>query len=129
VTRPDPDRDLRELFAASRRQEAAQAPPFDRLWQRARAAARSAPARAARRLGYAAAAAGVLAAALLLWRPVFHETEPALEASILAWRAPTDFLLETPGAELLSTVPKLGAETGALFPAALAAGPSENRVD
>ena len=52
------------------------------------------------------AAVGLVAAMItVVWRP-----EPRLPsmASIEQWTAPTDFLLETPGRQLLETVPLIG---------------------
>ena len=38
---------------------------------------------------------------------VSHHRRPPLTESIVTWKAPTDFLLRTPGSELLSTVPQI----------------------
>ena len=37
---------------------------------------------------------------------IAHRRPPAAQ-SIVTWKAPTDFLLRTPGSELLSTVPQI----------------------
>jgi hypothetical protein len=37
----------------------------------------------------------------------FHHRRPLVTESIVTWKAPTDFLLRTPGSELLSTVPQI----------------------
>ena len=44
--------------------------------------------------------------ALILWNERIVKTRQYV--SISEWQAPTDFLLKTPGAEWLKTVPKLG---------------------
>jgi len=38
---------------------------------------------------------------------VIHHRRPPVTESIVTWKAPTDFLLRTPGSELLSTVPQI----------------------
>jgi hypothetical protein len=52
-----------------------------------------------------AAAAVAVAVFTVTRRP---ETGPPWAPSIEDWTAPTDFLLETPGIELLETVPSIG---------------------
>jgi hypothetical protein len=37
----------------------------------------------------------------------FHHHRPPAPESIVTWKAPTDFLLRTPGSEVLSTVPQI----------------------
>ncbi len=100
------DEDLRARFAALRRQEEARVPAF------------VLPAAGAGRHGWAAGrlvlvpAVGVAILGLVLWmrigpgRPASHHGGPV--ASIAEWKAPTDFLLETPGRDLLRRVPSIG---------------------
>ncbi len=100
---PEDDRDLRELFAELRHHEQQAAPSFPHMWAAAQARRETRP---RVRLALAAAAIVVL---LLLWprgRPV-----PAPEATpaVVRWTSPTAFLLATPGRELLSSIPALGA--------------------
>jgi hypothetical protein len=38
---------------------------------------------------------------------VVRQRRPPVTESIVTWKAPTDFLLRTPGSELLSTVPQI----------------------
>ena len=100
----EPDRDLRDRFAGIRREDAAGAPSFHAL----RAAA-GLGTQAHRRMAPipALAAAAVLAlAAILILRP-HTPREPLVSLSTTRWVSPTDFLLRVPGAEYLSTVPKL----------------------
>jgi negative regulator of sigma E activity len=84
---------LQQAFDALRQQEAASAPRFDRM-RRARAPRSLAP-----RLAFAAMV--LITVAVIVFRP--QKPQP----SITAWKAPTDFLLQTPGRELLTSVPDL----------------------
>jgi hypothetical protein len=97
----DDDRDLRDRFAHLRAEDRAGVPAF------------RAPSAAARwswspRLVVAAA---IVLIALVLARP--DATPPRLAHEVdlgaAAWRSPTDFLLVTPGRELLRSVPTLGS--------------------
>ena len=99
----DEDGDLRRWFAEQRREELESAPPFRRMWAAARAPRRT------RRPARLAAAAVALALAALLWLRLDREPAPPPGTSppIAEWRSPTEFLLATPGRELLSTVPAL----------------------
>jgi hypothetical protein len=102
------DRDLRDRFAALRREEEARAPAFAALATSRRQHRRLSPGMF---IAAAACVAAILAAVLwampLLWKP---QHEPGTHvASITEWKPPTDFLLETPGRELLRTVPTIGA--------------------
>jgi hypothetical protein len=99
---PEDDRDLHERFAELRRQDAAQAPEFAALLQRR---ARRPRPPAFFRLVIAVACVLVIAVALVR----FHSRPPAKPVpSLSEWRSPTDFLLQTPGRELLISVPRLG---------------------
>ena len=84
---------LRDAFGTLRQQEEASAPRFDRMW-RARAPRSLTP-----RLAFAAMV--LITVAVLVFRP--EKPQP----SITAWKAPTDFLLQTPGRELLQSTPEL----------------------
>ena len=98
-----PDDMLRRRFAALRGEEDQQAPEFAALWK-ARAGARRRQTR-----WFAAAACMLVALLALLWmRPAQRRPDNKTVASITEWKAPTDFLLETPGRELLHTVPEIG---------------------
>lgn len=98
----DDDRDLRELYAALRRQEERAAPAFAGV----RALAthdRRGPHSPWVLLGLATAAAALVAGAFFLFRiPV----RPG--PSVTEWKAPTDFLLQIPGQEILRTLPRIG---------------------
>lgn len=98
------DRALRELFARLRAEERGDVPSFQAI--RARATRHDTP-RWTRVSVAAAIAAAVVLFALTLVRP----DQPQLETAIIDvefWRSPTDFLLSTPGSELMSAVPLVG---------------------
>ena len=96
------DADLRQTFADLRREEAKAAPTFEAV----RARAHGGPRRLAP-LGGLLAAAGV--AAVLLGIVVRRiDPPPPPMASMGEWIAPTDFLLNTPGREIVHTVPRIG---------------------
>jgi len=87
------DERLHQAFDDLRRSEGMQAPRFERLWKP----------RPARR--HSKLAAAVLLVAVMLTAIAVHRPEP--QPSISTWRAPTDFLLRTPGQELLGSLPDL----------------------
>jgi hypothetical protein len=101
------DTALRKRFAGLRQEEQQHTPAFAPLWSgRARAPHRKA-------LWYVATACVliVVVAILLLLseRPSRNEVSMV---EITEWKAPTDFLLETPGREILQTVPEIGRWRG-----------------
>ena len=96
---PD-DADLRQAFEVLRREEAKAAPAFEAVRAR-RAPRRLAP------LGGLLAAASVTAA--ILGVVARRSDPPPPMASMEQWIAPTDFLLDTPGREILETVPRIGS--------------------
>jgi hypothetical protein len=104
MTSPDPD--LRARFAALRRADAATAPDLDALFAKGRARPRG-------RLvlpAMLAAAAVVIAVAGVRYggsRPSIDVVVAPSAPSLVAWRSPTASLLQTPGRELLQTVPTL----------------------
>jgi hypothetical protein len=103
------DNDLRDRFAALRREEEAQAPDFVVLASGSAARRRRRP--AGKMIVLATCLAMMIAAAIFLLRPVLLKPKQgpgSPVASITEWKAPTDFLLETPGRELLRTVPAIG---------------------
>ena len=120
----DSDREIARIFEAQRRADEASAPAFEELVARPRRRRE----RTARRIVWAAAAAGVacaiaLTAIRLLHRPSQPSPFPSTStgsdvrvspselspaaAALVAWTSPTDSLLQTPGAELLSGLPVL----------------------
>ena len=92
------DRDLHDAFARLREIERRDVPTF-RVPLRPSTRVHS-PLRAA----LAAALLLIVIAIGYLTRP---SHEPVTTESISTWRAPTDFLLQTPGAELIVSVPRL----------------------
>lgn len=97
------DRDLRDLFAALRRDSEAAAPSFQATQEAARAR------RLPHRPGWlipAVAAAVLLVGAVVILRPRAPR-QPLVSLAVPRWQSPTDFLLQVPGAEYLTTVPKL----------------------
>jgi hypothetical protein len=102
----DDESDLRTAFAALRREDATEAPAFEALVARAR------PPGGRRGLvpllgGLAAVSAIAVVLAVTAGRRPGPAPSPA--ASIEQWIAPTDFLLRTPGYEILQTTPRIGA--------------------
>ena len=97
------ENELREQFAALRREESAGAPEFRRML----AAARTRPRSGRRDIGFLAAAALVLIALVAILR-MGHGHRMPVDLAGVRVRTPTDFLLQVPGAELLRTVPRLG---------------------
>jgi hypothetical protein len=101
------DRDLYEAFQAVRREEESSAPRF------------ALPAVGRRRLTYSLAVATACLVAILavaLWmvpgdRARSGRQEQAA-ASITSWKPATDFLLNTPGRELVEGVPSIGEWQG-----------------
>ena len=84
--------DLQSLFHRLRDEELARVPPFraarrPRVW----------------RLVFVPAALVVI----VLGIAVFHHRPAPVTESIVTWKAPTDFLLRTPGSELLTSVPRI----------------------
>ena len=100
----DDDRDLRARFEQLREEDRTRVPAF-RAPQ---------PGKAPQRWSVrpvAAAAAVILIALVLAWptrRPPAVGRQ-GVDLSVVAWQSPTDFLLITPGSELLRTVPAVGA--------------------
>jgi hypothetical protein len=129
------DTDLHERFAALRREDAVRTPPFSRLINRrqgravARAGnvehtrevtrARASPYRLSPGAAFRAFAACFTVAALVF---VYRTPRPRAPAApgaapwLADWRAPTDFLLDTPGRALLRSVPTIGRPYAPLDP-------------
>jgi hypothetical protein len=100
----DDDRDLRDLFARLKSDERAHIAPFRAPIRRAMPRPLWAP-----RIAVAAAIALIT---LVLARPDHPRQDLAFELPdfrAATWRSPTDFLLVTPGSELMRTVPAVGA--------------------
>ena len=100
----DDDRELRELFSRLKREDRARVPsyrtPVARVAPRWRPAARL------------AVAAAIVLIALVIGRP--DRTPPTMARQLVdlgaaSWKSPTDFLLITPGSELLRSMPAVGS--------------------
>jgi hypothetical protein len=108
----DVDQDIRELFQDARRAEEAWTPSFDRVV--------GPVARRRSRARFAVVLAGVAAAVVVAVavRGVTSAGESAVSLGIPlgSLTMPTDFLLDTPGAEILRSVPSIGTGTWSLWP-------------
>lgn len=101
------DDELRGRFIVLRREEEQSVPKFASLW---RGRARD-PLGKGRWLVAAACALGVVAC--IFWpRSAQRKPQDVSVASITEWNSPTEFLLDTPGRELLRTVPRIGEWRG-----------------
>ncbi len=90
------DERLRQAFEELRTSDAAHAPPFDQLWQ---------PRPVAPRRRSLAVAFALMLLIALVTVAVLHRPRQTVPPTISTWRAPTDFLLKTPGQELLVRLP------------------------
>jgi hypothetical protein len=104
MTMLDDDRDLRERFGALRGEDERAAPDFARLSRR------PAPRLPRWRALAWAGAAALVVLAVVLGRPWSSRAPRQSQAapSITTWTSPTDFLLETPGRQLLQAAPASG---------------------
>ena len=118
------ERDLQRQLRALRQADAEAAPSFSHVWARARAQARPSTRRRWAALRVALPAVCVVAA-LFVWlqrEPI--ESLPAGHPAglVSVWETPLDFLLETPGAEFLVSVPRIDVSLE-LDPGAFGADP------
>jgi hypothetical protein len=119
------DPELRERFAELKRLEARSAPPFAGVMAQANAEATRgadslqwrASVRAIRRVGWFTGLAAAAAIAALIVVPRVHSGEDEFEQAVRAfqanpalgaWRSPTDGLLNLPGSQLMSSIPRVG---------------------
>jgi hypothetical protein len=101
------EREIRGRFAQLREADQESAPSFAETYGHARARRSQRAVRPLRPLAIAAGTVIAMAAISLAYsRSLSHS---AATSSIATWRAPTDVLLKTPGSELLSEMPALGA--------------------
>ena len=97
--------EIAEWFRQLRQTEERNAPPFDEVWEVARArATRPQSRRLYYRVGMAAALFAFLAIPVQWWQ----NHRPVQIVSISQWKSPTGFLIETPAQKLLKTVPHIG---------------------
>ncbi|HEX3552469.1 MAG TPA: hypothetical protein VIA62_04485 [Thermoanaerobaculia bacterium] len=106
MNRQDDDQELVAAFAALRREEREQCPPFAEVMRRDRSRSRRSESPRRPRQSWAAAAATLLVvlAVLAAWlglRTPGARLPSGGAPSLAEWRSPTDFLLETPGREIL----------------------------
>lgn len=115
------DTALRKRFASLRQEEQQHTPAFAPLWSgRARAPH-------SKGLWYVAAACVlIVVVAILLLRSEQTSRNEVSMVEITEWKAPTDFLLETPGREIWQTVPEIGKWQG--YTAATSAGDGHPQV-
>ena len=103
---------LRELFESARRRDEASAPRFREVLRRERPRERAIRIPLAARLAAIAIAfalIGLLAVSRRVARPT---VVPPVTGELLSsprWSGPTDFLLATPGRDLLRSTPRIGA--------------------
>ena len=100
------DRDLRRWFADLRREDQAHAGEFGNLLHRARL--RANPMRLSVWVAVAAGLAAMIAVVVMSIPRSGRRNIGSPEISITEWKSSTDFLLRTPGLELLRTVPRIG---------------------
>jgi hypothetical protein len=100
------DSHLRERFASLRQADAASAPSFERVMGIARNRSNDAGWRIA--IAACILVVAVAGVTLRVSHPPEAPTTRAPAPTLADWRAPTDFLLDTPGRELLHTVPDFG---------------------
>ena len=108
MSSPHDDQRLRKAFQDLHKQYQRDLPPFDDLWKRSNSA--SLKRRRSRiQLRRLLRAGATVAAALVLYWAVRPRDfiNPGKEPQLTEWRAPTDFLLETPGRKLLGEVPMI----------------------
>ena len=120
---PHDDDLLRARFRALADEEAANSPAFSR--ERIDAHRALASARRVWRTTSAAIAVGLaVTVALIAW-----PRTPPLEFDLsgVSWYTPTDFLLDTPGSDLLRSIPAIGPGVYELPPAAQKRGDTSER--
>ena len=99
------ENEIRDRFAQLRESDRVRAPSFAQIYGRTRARRSSRATPRVRPLLIDALVAVVIGA-VLVWHSQSSSPSTATE-TIATWRAPTDVLLQTPGRELLSTMPAL----------------------
>jgi hypothetical protein len=98
---------FRRAFNSLRTEDARRAPSFDAIVHH-----RLHRARSLRSLRLGLTVSALTLVLLIVALGVAHRrttsTHPGGSAFILAWRAPTDFLLDTPGSQLMRDIPEIG---------------------
>jgi hypothetical protein len=101
------DRDLRERFADLRREDQAHAGEFNGFLHASRP--RANPMRLSAWVAVAAGLTVMIAVFVMSVQPSGRRNIGSPEISITEWKSSTDFLLRTPGQEVLRTIPRIGA--------------------
>ncbi len=96
------DRDLRDAFARLREAESKTIPPFRVEIRDSRLEIR--------RTAFALIVLILIISGSFFIRKDRHPASPP-DVTLSTWRAPTDFLLDTPGRELLTSSPRLQPQT------------------
>jgi hypothetical protein len=144
MTNQPPDPDLRELFQELRARDERSVPGFREMvagarketpegktgegmeWHRGR--------RIRRRVAWGGSLLAAAGAALVLRLPRRGASEAAFERAVRsysassaggAWRSPTDALLDLPGSEVLTTLPRVG---GRRWPSSPGGNPRTNQL-
>jgi hypothetical protein len=119
------DSDLREIFSVLRAEDRHLGTSFRAVLERSRSRGRA----TSRRWVAAASLAAVGTVIVVALVNTMNRPSPRLwmqpSLSATSWRAPTDFLLETPGRELLGSMPSLGSPTDWPLPAASGGAPTD----
>ena len=102
------DPDLHRKFEAVRDQDKAMTPAFEDVWQGSLRLSRN-PRRPRLIIRAFAAAVVVLTAAIVVfwWNRSPRPVDSGIEVQLSEWRASTDFLLKTPGSDLLNRIPEV----------------------
>lgn len=106
------ERWLRELFEAARRQDEASAPGFREVLRRDPPRERAVRIPLAARLASVVTVLSLVGLLAVSHRVAGPAGDPSAEGELLSsarWSGPTDFLLATPGRELLLSTPRIGA--------------------
>lgn len=116
------DSALRKRFVSLREQEQQHIPAFASQWVGRSSLQRS------KGLWFAAAGCALIVViAILLLRSQWPNRDAISTVEITEWKAPTDFLLETPGREILQTVPEIGKWQGYIAATSATDGHSQVR--
>lgn len=100
------DTDLARLFEELRRADDAKAPPFRQVLEKAKAAQNASSRLLPLRVAAVAAVLAIAAlTAVFLRRPAREAAGQDRPVTVAQWKSPTDWLLRTPGSEILDELP------------------------
>lgn len=103
---------FRELFDSARRRDEASAPRFQQVLRRERPTERAVRIPLAARVAAIAIALALIGLLAVSRRVAGPTVVPPVTGELLSsarWSGPTDFLLATPGGDLLRSTPRIGA--------------------